>query len=32
MIVIPREGVGFYTIGNFVSSGAEAVPAFQRGL
>jgi 5,5'-dehydrodivanillate O-demethylase len=32
MIVIPREGVGFYTVGNFVASGADAVPAFQRGL
>jgi 5,5'-dehydrodivanillate O-demethylase len=32
MIEIPRERNGFYTVGNFVSSGGDAVPAFQRGL
>jgi 5,5'-dehydrodivanillate O-demethylase oxygenase subunit len=32
MIVIPRERVGFYTIGNFVDGNSDAVPAFQRGL
>ena len=32
MIVIPREHNGFYTVGNFVGSSTDAVPAFQRGL
>jgi 5,5'-dehydrodivanillate O-demethylase len=32
MIEIPRERNGFYTVGNFVASGGDAVPAFQRGL
>jgi 5,5'-dehydrodivanillate O-demethylase oxygenase subunit len=32
MIVIPRERVGFYTVGNFLDGNVDAVPAFQRGL
>ncbi|GAC1315159.1 MAG: aromatic ring-hydroxylating dioxygenase subunit alpha [Chloroflexota bacterium] len=32
MIEIPRERVGFFTVGNFIDSAGDAVPAFQRGL
>jgi 5,5'-dehydrodivanillate O-demethylase oxygenase subunit len=32
MIVVPRERVGFFTVGNFIDSSGDAVPAFQRGL
>jgi 5,5'-dehydrodivanillate O-demethylase oxygenase subunit len=32
MIVVPREKVGFFTVGNFIDSTGDAVPAFQRGL
>jgi 5,5'-dehydrodivanillate O-demethylase oxygenase subunit len=32
MIVVPRERVGFFTVGNFIDSTGDAVPAFQRGL
>jgi 5,5'-dehydrodivanillate O-demethylase len=32
MIVVPREKVGFFTVGNFIDSSGDAVPAFQRGL
>ena len=32
MIEIPRERVGFFTVGNFIDSTGDAVPAFQRGL
>jgi 5,5'-dehydrodivanillate O-demethylase oxygenase subunit len=32
MIVVPRERVGFFTVGNFIDSSGDAVPVFQRGL
>lgn len=32
MIVIPREKKGFFTVGGFIDSQVDAVPAFQRGL